>query len=83
MSTLLPSPLSAPAQRVEADTDHGIERFSRSLDERSPHTRSSTAQIVPMDANEPMHPADLFVLRWSLGVSLVFAVIYLIEWITL
>lgn len=83
MSTLLPSPLSAPAQRVEADTDHGTERFSRSLDQRSPHVRSSTAQIVPMDAEEPMHPADLLVMRWSLRAAVAFAFIYLIEWITL
>jgi len=80
MSLLLPSPLSAPAQRVEADTDYGTERFSRSLDQRSPHVRSSTAQIVPMDADEPLHPADALVVKWSVIAAALFFVIYLAEW---
>jgi hypothetical protein len=77
---LLHSPLSAPAQRVEAETDYGTERFSRSLDQRSPHVRSSTALIVPMEADEQIHPADAFVIKWSLRCVVALLVIYAVEW---
>lgn len=80
MSALLPSPLSTPAQHVDAETDYGIERFSRSLDQRAPHVRSSTAVIVPMGADEPMHPADVFVIKWSVRCAAALAVIYAVEW---
>ena len=81
MSALLPSPLSAPAERVEVETDHGIERFSRALDQRAPHIRSSTAVIVPMGADEPMHPADAFVIKWSVRCAAALVLIYALEWI--
>lgn len=65
MSALFHTPLSAPAERAEPALELTSMRFSRSLDERSPHTRSSTAQIVPMGADKPMHPADVLVIKWS------------------
>lgn len=60
----LPS-LSTPAVRVEAATDHGTERFSRTLDERNPYARSSQAEIVPMGASAPMSLPE----RAVIGVS--------------
>lgn len=80
MSALLPSPLSGPAERVQVPTDCSTQRFSRSLDERAPHVRSSTAVIVPMGADEPMHPADLFVIRWSMRALVALAVIFAAQW---
>lgn len=78
MNTLQHTPLSAPAQRVKPAqaAPFTAERFSRTLDERNPYTRSSTAVIVPM-GDAPMHPAEKLVLRASLfcGAALLLALL--------
>lgn len=81
MSALLPIPFSAPAERVEAVTDHGTQRFSRTLSDRNPHLRSSTAVIVPMDADE-FDKADRLVMRASLICAVVLATLLVYEWIS-
>jgi len=79
-----PSPLhprfSAPAQRVlpAEPVDATTARFSRSLDERNPHTRSSTAVFVTPDA-PPMHKADRLVLRASALAGIALVVLLLIH----
>lgn len=66
MSAVFPLPaLSTPAVRVEADHNVTTMRFSRTLDERHPYARSSQAEIVPMDAPEPLSLSDRIVI----GVS--------------
>lgn len=81
MSALFPVALSAPAERVEATTDHGTERFSRTLSDRNPHTRSSTARIVPMDHDE-FDRADRLVMRASAICAVVLAALLIYEWIS-
>jgi len=68
VNQLLPIALSSPAERVTPaePANWTIETFSRSLDQRNPHTRSSTALIVPMDSQAPMHFAERLVLRASI-----------------
>lgn len=70
---------SAPARRVvpAEPVDATTARFSRSLDERSPHTRSSTAVFVTADA-PPMHHADRMVVRASAlaGIALVVLLVF-------
>lgn len=80
MSALFPAPLSAPARRVEPCEPMllTVEHYSRTLDEHHPYARSSTAQIVAMDADEPMHPVDVIVVRWS--AVCVIALIVLFAW---
>jgi len=64
--------LSAPARHVEPveQVDSTIARFSRSLDQRSPHVRSSTALIEPMDA-QPRMPAHERAILWIGVIALV------------
>jgi hypothetical protein len=56
-----------------------VEHFSRTLDERRPTERSSTAQIVPMGADAPMHPAERLVLRASAVAGLALFLILIAE----
>jgi len=82
MSTLLPVLLSAPAEfvgQVDA-TDERIRPCARTLDEAfGPYARSSTALIVPMVVEHPMHPADRMVLRWSAYAAVALAAILIAE----
>jgi hypothetical protein len=69
--TLLRTPISAPAERVEAATDGGTARFSRTLS----HVRSSVAVIEEMPDSRPKTPA----FQWAIYACTVVAmvVIYL------
>lgn len=82
MSALLHTPLSAQAETVEPSRpmEFTTERFSRTLEDRHPGVRSSTAHIVPMDAEDPMHPDDVLSLSASVLAALALFVIYLVEW---
>lgn len=60
--------LTAPAVRVDAPHDLTTMRFSRTLCERRPTERSSTAVIVPMA--EPRHPIP----RYDLALYIVGAI---------
>lgn len=83
MNTLFHTPLSAPAERagfVDATRDSG-RATARSLEQLQGNQRSAVAQIVPMDADEPMHPADVFVIRWSVRVLIALALIFAAEWL--
>lgn len=68
--------LSTPAERVEAEHDLTTMRFSRTLDERRPYERSSTAWIVPMDPAESwaQHIKYLYI-----GAVIACAVLYLVH----
>lgn len=82
MSALFHTPIAAPAEVVEPSRPMPLTtmRFSRTLDERNPHTRSSTAQIVPM-GDEALDAADALVVRWSLRCAAALLVIFTCEWI--
>jgi len=77
MSALFPVALSTPSEHVgQVDATHERTRpCARTLDEAfGPYARSSTAVIVPMGAEAPMHPAERLVLRGSAcaGVAALF-----------
>lgn len=57
-------PLSSPAEFVVAEEQYdGAMRFSRTLDERNPHCRSSQVEIVPMsEPRTPLHQKVLYVV---------------------
>ncbi|MEJ7685662.1 MAG: hypothetical protein WKG52_00935 [Variovorax sp.] len=56
-----------------------MQRFSRTLDERRPYERSSCAQIVPMESQTPLHPADRIVLIGSACAGLALVVLLSLE----
>lgn len=78
MSALFPKPMTAQRERVDITSD-GVSRFSRTLSDRNPHVRSSTAVIVPMD--DTFHPADLLVMRASVFGLLFVIALLLWEWL--
>lgn len=82
MSGLFHAPISAPAVRVEPITELCTQRYSRTLSDRNPHVRSSSAQIVPM-ADPPMHPADVLVIKACAFTCAALVVIFTCEWIWL
>lgn len=61
LAPLIRTPLSAPAKRVGSVVDVPV-RFSRTLDELNPYTRSSTAAIVPMPSRTAFSPFDRAVI---------------------
>lgn len=65
--------LSAPATLVQPVEPMPMTamRFARSLDERSPHVRSSTACITPMEFERVMHVADRIVVGACIVASVV------------
>lgn len=82
MNTLFPVALSKPAEMVGfVDATH--ERptpCARTLDEAfGPYSRSSTAVIVPMNSDAPMHPADRLVVVASGLACIALAVLLLVE----
>lgn len=73
-----------PAELHFTQSDPLTARFSRTLGEQSLHRSlsSAEAEIVPMDAEEPLHQADAFVIRWSVRCAAALFLIYLVEWFT-
>lgn len=60
-----------PAKRVEAPHELNTMKFSRTLDERNPYTRSGSAWIVPMDEDvEPDFHASDYVVAFMLVVAI-------------
>lgn len=73
-----------PTELHFTQSDPLTARFSRTLGEQSLHSSvsSAEAEIVPMDAEEPMHQADALVIKWSVRCAAALFVIYLVEWFT-
>lgn len=72
MNTATHHPLSTPATFVgRADaTRESTRPTPRTLEQCMGQQRSSTAVVVPMDADEPMHPADrIVVIACLLGAA--------------
>jgi hypothetical protein len=68
-------PLSTPAKRVEAPHELNTMKFSRTLDERNPYTRSGSAWIVPMvDDLQREFNASTYVIAFILVIA-VFVVV--------